>query len=205
MATSQAIKDTTKKVKSILVESSKGEVKKTIYKTLANTAVALLGGGLVSAVIGKPALFVGLGLTGWGYYKDVPYLAPLGIGMMGTSLLAFKESKVVAPSGSKVRDETEKVKSRLVNVKDALLSTTYLDKLIKPSSKTNTTANRSVETGEETTNGFGSVQDNLNVLDNIEQQLVASAMAIQNQRREQTTQGVGDEIFGVEEQDFSRF
>lgn len=207
MASSTSI-ETTKRVKNILVENTKGEVKKTVYKTLANTAVAILGGGLVSAIIGKPSFILGLVVTGAGYYKDVPYLAPLGIGMMATSHLSSNEntSTNTGVSGFSIKEETANAKNRLVSFKDSLLSKTYIDKVIKPKAKSSTSANRSTETTtEETTNGFGSVQDNLNVLDNIEQQLVASAMAIQSQRKEQTTQGVGDEIFGVDEQDFSRF
>ncbi|MBK6834047.1 MAG: hypothetical protein IPG89_07155 [Bacteroidetes bacterium] len=58
---------------------------------------------------------------------------------------------------------------------------------------------------EETTNGFGSVSDNLNVLNQIEQQLVSSAMEIQNQRKSQDTRGVRDEISDFNEEDFSGF
>ena len=92
-----------------------------------------------------------------------------------------------------------------MSFKDSLLSKTYIDKVIKPKATSKSSANRTAETPamEETTEGFGSVEANLNVLNQIEKQLVSSAMEIQNQRKEQSTQGFNDEMNGIDEMDFS--
>jgi hypothetical protein len=74
MASSISI-DKPKSVSSILGENTKGKGKETVYKTLANVGVAVIGGGLVTAIIGKPSFLLGLGLTGLGYYKDISWLA----------------------------------------------------------------------------------------------------------------------------------
>jgi uncharacterized membrane-anchored protein YjiN (DUF445 family) len=95
----------------------------------------------------------------------------------------------------------------LSSFKDSLLSKTYIDKVIKPKSGSASNEKQKTETSilNETTNGFGSVNENLNVLDQIEQQLVSSAMEIQNQRKSQSTQGVNNEIEDFNEEDYSRF
>jgi hypothetical protein len=189
------------KLASILGENTKGKGKETIYKTLANVGVAVIGGSLATVVIGKPSFLVGLGLTGYGYYKDISWLAPLGIGMMASSHLVPNESDPNS-SGFSVKQEVEDVKNRFTSLKESLLSKTYIDKIYKPKGTSNSSGNRTLE---ETTNGFGSVEANLRVLNQIEEQLVSSAMEIQNQRRDQTTQGVNDEMEGFNEQDFSGF
>lgn len=203
MASSISI-DKPKSVSSILGENTKGKGKETVYKTLANVGVAVIGGGLVTAIIGKPSFLLGLGLTGLGYYKDISWLAPLGIGMMASSHLVPNESNT-GVSGFNLKQETENAKSRLMSFKDSLLSKTYIDKVIKPKATSKSSANRMIETPamEETTEGFGSVEANLNVLNQIEKQLVSSAMEIQNQRKEQSTQGFNDEMNGIDEMDFS--
>ena len=136
MASSASIETTNRakflpKVKSILEEDTKGKGKETIYKTLANASVAVLGGGLVSAVIGKPSFFVGMGLTGLSYYKDISWLAPLGIGMMASSHLVPNESDPNS-SGFSVKQEVQDVKNRFTSLKESLLSKTYIDKIYKP-------------------------------------------------------------------------
>ncbi len=203
MASSISI-DKPKAVSSILGENTKGKGKETAYKTLAQVGVAVIGGGLVTAIIGKPSFLLGLGLTGLGYYKDISWLAPLGIGMMASSHLVPNESNT-GVSGFNLKQETENAKSRLMSFKDSLLSKTYIDKVIKPKATSKSSANRTTETPvmEETTEGFGSVEANLNVLNQIEKQLVSSAMEIQNQRKEQSTQGFNDEMNGIDEMDFS--
>ena len=203
MASSTSI-DVTRKVKSVLEGSTKGDAKASFHKGLANMGIAVIGGGLVTAIIGKPSFLLGAGLTVYGYYKDNHWLAPLGLGMMASSSLVPNESST-GVSGFDLKQETENAKTRLMSFKDSLLSKTYLDKVIKPKPATNSSTNRTIEapTTEETTSGFGSVQDNLNVLNNIEHQLINSAMAIQNQNKSESTQGFNDEVNGIDEQDFS--
>lgn len=190
-----------RKVSAILENSTKGQVKESFFKGLAYMTISVLGGGLLTAVIGKPAFIIGAGLTVIGYYKDNRWLPPLGLGMMASSTLIPNEG-VTGVSGFSLKQETENAKNRLISFKDSLLSKTYIDKVIKP--KASSTSNRT-SVLEETTNGFGSVNDNLNVLNQIEQQLVSSAMAIQNQRKSQDTRGVRDEISDFNEEDFSGF
>ncbi len=192
-------------VDTLLGKNTKGQIKETTYKTLANIGIGVIGGGLVTAVIGKPSFLLGLGLTGYSYYKDISWLSPLGIGMMASSNLLSNESNA-GVSGFNMKQETENVKARVLNFKDSLLSKTYLDKVIKPKASSNTSAKRSFEASalEETTSGFGSVEENLNVLNQIEKQLVTSAMEIQNQRSERSTQRFNDEMNGIDEMDFSR-
>lgn len=191
-----------RKVAAILEESTKGKGKESVFKGLTYMGISVLGGGLVAAVIGKPAFLIGAGLTIVGYYRDNHWLAPLGLGMMASSHLVPNVS-AAKTTGFSLKQETEDAKSRLVSFKDSLLSKTYIDKIIKPK----TDSNKKMETSvlEETTNGFGSVSDNLNVLDQIEQQLVSSAMALQIQRKHQSTQGVNDEIEGLNEVDYSGY
>lgn len=209
MASSASIETTDRgkylpKVKSILEENTKGKGKETIYKTLAHVGIAVLGGGLASAIIGKPSFAVGLGLTGLSYYKDISWLAPLGIGMMATSHIIPNEN-LKGVSGFSLKQETENAKNRLLSFKDALLSKTYLDKIIKPNTSTSTPASNRMAEEEETIYGFGSVSENLNVLNQIEQQLVNSAKEQQNQRKDENTQGFSDEMNGFNETDFSGF
>lgn len=202
--TTYKVKQTTRKVAAVLGEKTTGKVKETAFKTLAHIGVGIIGGGLAAAVIGKPAFLIGGGLTFYGYYKDISWLAPLGLGMMASSHLVPNDTGT-GVSGFSLKQETENAKTRLSSLKDSLLSKTYLDKIIKPKTASSKSANRTMQASndEETTEGFGSVSDNLQALDRIEQQLMTSAMEIQNQNK--GTQGVNDEINGYDEQDFSGF
>ena len=157
-----------KKSASILDINPKGDMKKAALKTLAETGISVIGGGLAGAVLGKPSFLVGLVLAGVGYYKGVSWLAPLGLGMMSTSHLSSAKSDGV--SGFDLKTETNNAKKRVLSFKDSLLQKTYLDKII-PSKKAS--SNRLI--AEESTEGFGSTQANLNALDDVEKQLNASA------------------------------
>lgn len=191
------------KIRAILEGSSKGKAKESFFKGLTYMGISVLGGGLAAAVIGKPSFLIGAGLTFYGYYKDNHWLAPLGLGMMASSHLVPNES-VEGVSGFSLKQETQNAKDRLSSFKDSLLSKTYIDKVIKPKKATeNKKSGSSITT--ESTNGFGSVQENQNVLDQIEQQLIASAMEIQKQGKIQSTQGVGRSPEDFDEEDYSRF
>lgn len=198
------VKHTARKVATVLGEKTTGKAKETAFKTLAHIGIGIIGGGLAAAVIGKPSFLIGGGLTFYGYYKDISWLAPLGLGMMASSHLVPNDTGT-GVSGFSLKQETENAKTRLTSLKDSWLSKTYLDKIIKPKTASTKSANRTMQAAdqEETTEGFGSVDDNLKALDRIEQQLMTSAMEMQNQNK--GTQGINDEINGYDEQDFSGF
>jgi hypothetical protein len=168
------------KAKYILQDmETESNIKSTIGKTLAQVGLSVLVGGGVGAVIGRPAFFLGLGLTAFGYYKDVSWVPPIGIGMMASSHI-FSSTL----GGFDLKTETEDAKTRLVNFKDTLFKKTYLDKIFKSKSA-------------ETTEGIGSIGPEES-LAQIEQQLINSAMDYKRQRGESTS-GIEDEIHGTEE------
>lgn len=170
-----------KKSASIFDINPKGDMKKAALKTLAVTGLSVIGGGLAGAALGKPSFLVGLVLAGVGYYKGVSWLAPMGLGMMSTSHL------------------NPDTKSRVLSFKDSLLQKTYLDKII-PSKKAS--SNRLI--ADESTEGFGSTQANLNALDDVEKQLNASAKSFYGRSGNAPSRSLFTPIEGgIDELDFS--
>ncbi len=175
------------KAKYILEDmETESDIKGTVAKTLAQVGLAVLAGGGLGAAIGKPAFFLGLGLTAFGYYKDISWLPPIGVGMMASSHILPGGSV----SGFDLKTETTDAKTRLTNFRDTLFQKTYLDKIFKG-------------TPTETTEGIGSTGHE-DSLQQIEQQLVNSAMDYKRQRGESTS-GLEGEVEGTEEPDFSGF
>lgn len=167
-----------------LTRSTKGEIGKSLLKGLAYTGLAVGGGGIGAALIGKPSFYLGAGLTFLGFYKDNHWLSPLGLGMMASSHLV-PTSELKGLEGLDFKQEGRNIKNRLVALKDSFLSKTYLDKVI-PASKPKPPAIAS----EETTNGFGSVNANINALDEIEQQLVNQAIRTQSPQGRRSVNGL---------------
>lgn len=194
MASTTSVEQT-KVSRSILRTNTKGDMKSTALKTLAYTGIGVIGGGLAGAVLGKPSFFLGAVLTGVGFYKDITWLAPLGLGMMASSHITSGSTNTV--EGFSVKQETENIKARLVDFKDGLFSKTYMDKVFKKKTPETKTPGDAITVDKGTTSGFGSVEDNIKTLDNMEQQLVASAMEhqIRNAGEPSATQvnGVEDE------------
>ncbi|WP_276977831.1 hypothetical protein [Flavobacterium filum] len=185
---SEVIKDTTRKANSFLGRKTNGSVKDSGLKAAALIGISYVGGNLAAALIGKPSFLIGAGLTFAGCYKeDNHWLAHLGLGMMTAP----------TPKG-------ETIKDRLIEVKDDFLSKTYLDKVIPSKSKSGS-GKRLINTpSEETTDGFGSVNDNLNVLNQVEQQLINSAITTQNrQSSTNSMQGYESEMNGTDDMDLS--
>ncbi len=184
---SSAIENSTKKVNSILEKKTQGSIKDSGLKALALMGVSYVGGNLVASVIGKPSFLVGLGLTVAGCYKENNHwLAPLGLGMM------------TAPT------KGETIKDRMIEAKDNFLSKTYLDKVInsKPSKGAGlrTIQNKT----EEEVEGFGSIEANQNVLDQVEQQLIQSAINVQERNSNSAgMQGYESEMNGTDDVDLS--
>ena len=187
-----------KKSKSILDSETKGDLKKTALKTLAEVGVSVIGGGVVGAVIGKPSFVIGLALAGAGYYKGIPWLGPLGLGMMSTSHLISDKSSGI--SGFDLKTETTNAKNRVLSFKDSLLQKTYLDKII-PSK---TTENARQSSDEDGTEGFGSLAANLSALDEVENQLQMSANAFDKRSGNPAARSFSTPVEGgIDEPDFS--
>jgi hypothetical protein len=180
------------KAKYILQEmKTESDIKTSLAKTAAQVGLSVLAGGAVGAALGKPAFFAGLGLTFLGYYKDLSWLPPIGIGMMASSHILPVNNSV---SGFDLKTEAENAKTRLLNFKDTLFQKTYLDKIIKPKADTNS----------ETTEGIGTLEESNQALNHIEQQLVNTAMEYKS-KNGGSTSGLEEEMQGTEEPDFSGF
>ncbi len=182
-----------------------GKLMPTLKKAGLNMGISVLGGGLLAALIGKPSFLLGAGVAFAGYYKDNPFLAPLGIGMMASTHIAPNNPKEGA-SGKKLEQEKENVKERFNNLKDSWMSKTYLDKVFK---KASSTSSRTISTEQENVNGFGTVSDNLTALDRVEQQLISSALKSQTPNSTASMNGFEDNAANspddVGEVDFSSF
>ena len=186
---------------SLLRRPTASKAKDSLLKALTYMGISVLGGGLAASIIGRPSFIVGAGLTTYGFYKDNPWLPALGLGMMASSHLV-PNTNSSSLSGFSAKQEMEDAKARFSTFGKSLLNKTYLDKFIKPKSA----ARRiSSDPSEETTEGFGSVSDNLKVLDQVERQLIANATAHQPRPQSQSTQGVGEDIEGMDDTDFSGF
>ena len=141
-------------------------VKATAIQTGKDLLIGVIGGGIAGAVIGKPALLIGVGVTGYGHYANKPTLTTFGIGMMASSGFNSGTNGV---DGFSVED----VKTRVMNFKDSFTSKLFLDKFIKPKT-------------EETANGIGAVQYydypqenkelDLSALDRLQAQVVQSGI-----------------------------
>lgn len=141
-------------------------IKATAIQTGKDLLIGVIGGGIAGAVIGKPALLIGVGVTGYGHYANKPTLTTFGIGMMASSGFNSGTNGV---DGFSVED----VKTRVMNFKDSFTSKLFLDKFIKPKT-------------EETANGIGAVQYydypqenkelDLSALDRLQAQVVQSGI-----------------------------
>lgn len=152
---------------------TKGDFKNTLLESGKDILIGVLGGGLIGAVIGKPALAVGLVTTGAGHYTGNKLVQLLGIGIMTAN--TFQN---ISPSVSGL-EGLDGVKERLKAYRESMKEKFYLDKLMKKKVATQTA-----------TNGIGELQyftypDNMNghlaALDDIEQQIAESAMQFQGQ------------------------
>lgn len=141
-------------------------VKATAIQTGKDLLIGVIGGGIAGAIVGKPALLIGVGVTGYGHYANKPTLKTFGIGMMASSGFSTGTNGV---DGFSVED----VKTRVMNFKDSFTSKLFLDKFIKPKTT-------------ETTNGIGAVQYydypqenkelDLSALDRLQAQVVQSGI-----------------------------
>lgn len=144
-------------------------VKATAIQTGKDLLIGVIGGGIAGAIVGKPALLIGVGVTGYGHYANKPTLTTFGIGMMASSGFSTATNGVDGVDGFSIED----VKTRVMNFKDSFTSKLFLDKFIKPKT-------------QETTNGIGAVQYydypqenkelDLSALDRLKAQVVQSGI-----------------------------
>ncbi len=149
---------------------TKGNAKNTALETGKDILVAVLGGGLIGAAIGKPSMVVGLATTGFGHYSGNRIVQLLGVGMMAAN--GFNKSNA-AVSGL---EGLAGVKERLQAYKESMSEKFYLDKILKKkSSGTSGVGELQYFTYPDSMNG------NLAALDDIEQQIEDSARQFQGQ------------------------
>lgn len=117
------------------------KVKDSVIQTGKDLLIGVIGGGIAGAVIGKPSLLIGAGVTGYGHYANKPTMTTFGIGMMAASGFNAGVNSTQGIDGFSAED----VKARIMNFKDSFTSKLFLDKIIKK------------KTGE-STNGVGAVQ-----------------------------------------------
>lgn len=115
------------------------KVKESAIQTGKDLLIGVIGGGIAGAVIGKPSLLIGIGVTGYGHFANKPTLSTFGIGMMASS--GFTAQGTNGVDGFSAED----VKARIMSFKDSIASKLFLDKIIK-------------KKPEENTNGVGAVQ-----------------------------------------------
>lgn len=190
---------------------AKDDLKNAAGKSVANVLIGVGGGTIATAIFGgKMSFGTGALLIGLGHYKDVPVLKPLGVGMMAASLMLGVEqilSGTEEVEGFDWKTQKEKAKERLHKLADTFMSHTYLDKVFKKKEQKKSADNsqRKVESGEEQyeeVNGLNAPAST--ELDNIEKQLIASAMEFQKKQQSKSVEGVDPELVGLEaEVDFS--
>lgn len=198
---------------------AKGSIKNTALKSTTQVAIGVGGGAVGAAILGKWSFIPGLLLIGWGNYKDIPWMAPMGIGMAASSLTLVADDGLKGVEGAEgfdLKTEATKAKQRLINLKDAFMSRTYLDKIFKKkeageNKNKGGASQRTIESGTEEkpedVNGLQDVPaDAAQELENVEKGLIASAMEFQKKQQGKQVEGVVEpDLMGlVEEVDFSK-
>lgn len=102
---------------------TKGDLKHSALETGKDLLIGVLGGGLVAALIGKPAFIIGLGVTGAGHFAGNTLASTFGLGMMAGG-------NIVSGSVSGI-DGLDGAKERVNAFKESMLQRTYMDKIIK--------------------------------------------------------------------------
>jgi len=150
---------------------TKGNAKHAAMETGKDLLLGVLGGGLLAALIGKPAFLVGLGVTGIGHYAGNTLASTIGVGMMASG-------GIVSGAVNGV-DGLDGAKERVMAFKQSMLERTYLDKIIKKKETVNGTV------GELQYFDYGQMSgasDNpelygMGALDEIEQSIADAGMA----------------------------
>ncbi len=163
---------------------TENDIKKSGIRTAIDIGAGVLGGGFAGALMGRSSLLVGAVVSGAGYYINNPILPMVGMGMMASHSAA--NIKAISTTdepvnGFDMQNEMSNAKARLIQFKDNLLAKTYIDKLQKAIS-TDETATTTEDSPQELL-GLGMVS-----LDEVEQQLVSSALEFQSQQKPVTLQ-----------------
>lgn len=201
---------------------AEGDAKNTLVKSVAQVAISTVAGSLIGSFCGNYSFLIGPVLIGVGNYKDYAWMAPLGTGMMAAAFARPKDPPKTPKkdasgkelSGFDFHEEMSDAKQRALHWKDAFMSRTYLDKVFKKKaaeqsgSGSGTQQRKFVaEEQPEEVNGLSDAPgDAQNAIDEIEKQLVASAMEFQRKQQSQKQmQGTDPDLMGLEEEvDFSK-
>ncbi len=186
--------------------------KNTLIKSVTQIGLTVVGGTVLTTLLGKPSFLLGASLVGAGNYKEISWLAPLGTGMMASALMQPEEPTSTTPFSW--ADEQVKIKKRFVGLKESFMSKTYLDKVFtsttsSPSTGGNKSSQRTIESGNASeedgnVNGIDDLSSDTETLDKIEQQLIASAREFQKKQNDKQVQGVEPDLMGLnDEVDFT--
>lgn len=105
---------------------TKGNGKHAALETGKDFVLSVLVGGVVAAIIGKPSLLVGAGVTGLGHYLGSPVASHIGVGMMASTV-----GSMMNGTGVSGIDGLDGVKERLAAFRKSLAERTYIDKIFK--------------------------------------------------------------------------
>lgn len=181
-----------------------GNPKNALIKTGANLVLGVGVGTVGTCIIGKWGFLAGLGFIGLGCYKNLSWAVPLGIGMSASALMLAKEESVEGIEGFDFKTEVAKAKARLVGLKDSLMDKTYMDKVFKR--KTEKKEDKRIAENSEDVNGLSDGSVSEEALQEIEKQLVASAMEYQRTKSAESPiqmEGTDPDPMGLEEVDFA--
>lgn len=183
--------------------------KNTVIKSVTQIGLTVVGGTVLTALLGKPSFLLGLTMIGAGNYKEISWLAPLGTGMMASALMQPEEPASTTPFSW--ADEQVKVQKRFVGLKESFMSKSYLDNIFTSTTSSGSSGSkasqRTIESGNEgdgNVNGIDDLSADTETLDKIEQQLIASAREFQKKQNEKQVQGVEPDLMGLnDEVDFT--
>ncbi len=152
---------------------TKGDAKNSFLETGKDILVGVLGGGLISAAIGRPSLLVGIITTGVGHYTDNKLVQLMGVGMMASN--GFQKSGSTAVSGLEGLDG---IKERMQVYKETMSERLYLDKIIKKKQAGGTNGVGELQFFSYPNNDMNS---GMGALNDIEEQIAESARQFQGQ------------------------
>lgn len=185
---------------------TKGNLKDTAIKTGTQFGAGVVGGAVLTAVMGKWSFLPALILMSAGNYADKPVISTLGTGMAASSLTLAVDDALNGVEGFDLKTEAGKAKQRLINLKDAFMSRTYLNKVFaKKEKKDEKKTQRKVSSGEELPEEMNGLNEpGMTELENVEKQLIASAMEFQKKQQSKQMEGTDPDLMGLEaEVDFS--
>lgn len=191
---------------------AKDNVTNTLFKSLAQVAVTGVAGSFLGAVLGNYSFPIGAALIGAGNYKDVAWMAPLGTGMISAAIARPKDPPPPADekgmSGFDLKTEMDNAGKRAQDWKETFMSRTYLNKIFKTQAaekQKNESAQRTFEAEEqaEVMYGLDEAPENAPSVEEVEKQLIASAMKFQREQQGKQA-GFDADLTGLEEEvDFS--